>query len=131
MCVWEGGGGSVVTLATTALRAWLALRPTPSCSLAHLLPCPSTNTREHPHTRTRTHTKALLACLVGADDCGCAHCFCCAEVAHQVVVRQHLAHRVGQREGDREREALGHRHHLVEWGGWEAGKGVGEWVGKM
>ena len=32
--------------------------------------------------------------------------------AHEVVVLHHLLHAVGQRDGDRQRQPLGHRHHL-------------------
>ena len=49
--------------------------------------------------------------LVGADDGGGAHRLAGVELAHQVVLLEHLAHAQRQAHRDAERQALGHGHH--------------------
>jgi hypothetical protein len=50
-------------------------------------------------------------CFVRANAGGVAHRLAGVQVPDQVVVLHHLLHGVGQRQGDGQRQALGHGHH--------------------
>mmetsp|Transcript_17772 Transcript_17772/g.62669 ORF Transcript_17772/g.62669 Transcript_17772/m.62669 type:complete len:574 (+) Transcript_17772:928-2649(+) len=65
--------------------------------------------------------------LVGADHGGGAHRLARVEVLDQVVVGQHAVSAEGQRDGDGERQALGHGHH--EDG--DAGDDEGQHLGRV
>mmetsp|Transcript_23162 Transcript_23162/g.59345 ORF Transcript_23162/g.59345 Transcript_23162/m.59345 type:complete len:417 (+) Transcript_23162:1747-2997(+) len=59
------------------------------------------------------HCHAVLcqrASLVGADAGGSTHGLARRQVTHKVVVLHHLAHAVGKRDGNSQRETLRHRH---------------------
>ena len=60
------------------------------------------------------HRHAVLrqrACLVGADHRCCTHRLTSMQLAHQVVLFQHLAHTQCKAHGDAHRQSLGHSHH--------------------